>query len=245
MAKETQLGRNRTGIDASPMKRGEMLEGSERMMPATEGSEEAAAQVRSDYIREADPIGSVPLPGTAKGALESGTQMLTGNRPQVLLDKLGERLAYERTGVRLYEALITKCSVRAEAEGVVELDELLHIRDEEARHFELLRQTVEDMGADPTAQTPAADVSAVASSGLLQVINDPRTTVAQSIQALLVVELADNAAWELLISLARDTGNDGLANDFEQALETEERHLAQVKSWLEHLVAADSKVLTP
>jgi rubrerythrin len=127
---------------------------------------------------------------------------------------------------------------------VVDLGTLLEIR-KEARHFELLRQTLTSMGADPTAQTPCADVTAVESMGLVQVITDPRTTVAQSIHAILIAELSDNAAWELLMALARDTGNEQLATDFTEALRAEERHLAQVRSWMEALTLSDAKVLAP
>jgi hypothetical protein len=40
-----------------------------------------------------------------------GLDILKGESPQILLDKLGERLAFERTGARLYDAFITKCEV--------------------------------------------------------------------------------------------------------------------------------------
>src|SRR5687768_4629779 len=106
---QTKLGKNRTGIDMSPIDSSKTLQGSERSMPTSEGDEGALAAIRADYIREADPVGSVPPPSTLKGALKTGAQMLSGNRAEVLLDKLGERLAFERGGTRLYEALITKC----------------------------------------------------------------------------------------------------------------------------------------
>ena len=65
---------------------------------------------------------------------------------------------------------------------------------------------MERLGGDPTAQTPCADVTAVASAGLLQAVRDPRTSVTQSLQALLTAELVDNASWELLYTLAREHG---------------------------------------
>ena len=49
--------------------------------------------------------GTRELPGDPAGA---ALQALKGGPPTQFLDKLGERLAFERTGVRLYEALISK-----------------------------------------------------------------------------------------------------------------------------------------
>jgi ferritin-like protein len=243
MAHETKLGMNRTGMDMSPVDRGEMLQGSERSMPTTEGDEGALAALRAEYIREADPVGSVPPPGTVKGMLKSGMQMLTGNRPQVLIDKLGERLAFERTGTRLYEALITKCLAGIEGSQLVQLDRLEQIHNEEARHFELVRETIEALGADPTAMTPCADVTGVASLGLVQVLHDPRTTLAQCLDAILIAELADNAGWEMLIALARETGNDAVADSFEEPLTHEAQHLVEVRLWLAQLSSAEAKLV--
>lgn len=45
----------------------------------------------------------------------------------------------------------------------------------------MLSEAIVDMGGDPTAQTPCADVSAVAAMGLIQVLTDPRTTLAQGL----------------------------------------------------------------
>lgn len=72
----------------------------------------------------------------------------------------------------------------------------------------------------------------LASSGLLKVITDPRTTMPQSLQALLVAELADNEGWSTLIKLAEGFDQHQMAADFRTALEAEERHLTQVRSWL-------------
>lgn len=125
--------------------------------------------------------------------------------------------AFERTGTRLYDAFIAKC--RTQKPGAIEDAELVRIRNEEAKHFALVGECIEFLGGDPTAQTPCADVAGVASAGLMQVLTDPKTTVAQSLDALLIAELTDNAAWEDLIALARKLGHEDMAAQFEQALE--------------------------
>ena len=64
-------------------------------------------------------------------------------------------------------------------------------------------------------QTPCADVTGAESIGLLQVVSDPKTTVDQSLHAILVAELADNAGWEELIALAREMGQDDMTRQLE------------------------------
>ena len=73
-------------------------------------------KIRTAYIEAAGPVGSVPPPGTAKGAVKAGMQALTGRKAHVFIDRIGERLAFERTGTRLYEALITKCCAQADGD---------------------------------------------------------------------------------------------------------------------------------
>jgi len=159
-----------------------------------------------------------------------------GEPLSVLMDKLGQRAAFERSGVRLYQSLIGKVEVVQPPQVDDMLADLQHICDEELSHFLMLSEVIKDMGGDPTAQTPCADVSGVAALGLLQVITDPRTTVAQSLEAIQTAELTDNACWELLIDLAGQSGHDKLVGPFQQALTAEQEHLTMVNRWLRHCV---------
>ena len=235
MESSTRLGSNRTGLQMSPADAKQLVEGAERTVPSSAGDASAMALLRQSYVREADALGTVPPPGSVKGLLKSGVQMLGGNRPQVLVDKLAERLAFERAGTRLYDAVLAKCAVRAEELGQGEIARLAEIRDEEARHALLVMEAIETLGADPSAQTPCADLVGVQGLGLLQSITDPRTTIAQSLNSLLVAELTDNAGWELLIRLADESGQAEMARRFEDALAAEQRHLGTVKSLVEEL----------
>lgn len=233
--KQPRMGGNRTGIQMSPVDIKKMLAGMDGKLgrPTSEGDESAIAELRGRYIAEADPVGSVPPPATAKGALKSGAQMLTGKKPQVLLDKLGERLAFERAGTRLYDALMAKC--RADGGAVVDPERLMHFRDEEAQHFKLVHQCIETLGGDPTVQSPCADVAGVESAGLVQVLTDPKTTLAQSLHAILVAELTDNAGWDELVVLAKEMGQTDMATQFAQAQQAEREHLQAVKQWHQEL----------
>jgi rubrerythrin len=147
----------------------------------------------------------------------------------VLMDKLGERLAFERSGTRLYDALMAKC--QAEKKSAVPMNDLQHIRDEEAEHFALVGAAIESLGGDPTAQTPSADVTGVEGMGLMQVLTDPKTTVAQALHAILVAEMTDNAGWEELVELTTQVGNDDLVERFIKAHEEELEHLRKVQAW--------------
>ena len=113
------------------------------------------------------------------------------------------------------------------------LADLQKIRDDEARHFALIVSAIESIGGDPTAMTPCADVTAVESMGLMQVVNDPRTTLAQCLHAMLVAEMTDEVGWEHLIVLAEDNGQSQMVNDFTVALNDEQQHLMQVRRWFE------------
>jgi rubrerythrin len=233
MAQQTEhVGLNKTGIQMSPIDSKEMLDvdENERGQP---GDESEAVEVRSSYIAESDGVGSVPLPATVSGALAVGVMALKGDSPQILLDKLGERLAFERTGTRLYDALITKCEVMLDGQISMAVEDLAAIRADEARHFLLLKDAIETLGGDPTSQTPSADIVGVESIGLVQVLNDPRTSLAQSLHAIVTAELSDKAGWETLIALADEHELAEMVNDFTLALNEEREHLALVQTWYE------------
>jgi len=233
MKRPTESGLNRTGIDMSPEDAKEMMQGVEDVPNSSQGDERTLAAYRARDLREADPIGSVPIPGTVKGFAKTGLQKLIGNQPEVLIDKLAGRLAFERTGTRLYDALLGKCSIRQdEAEGL-SLEQVLKFRNDEARHFELLWEAMQELGADPTAQTPEADINGTAAMGLVQILTDPRTSVAQCLHALQIAELADHDGWELLIHVAREMGQSDMAEKFQTALVEETQHLETIRQVLQ------------
>ncbi|MES2976917.1 MAG: ferritin-like domain-containing protein [Pseudomonadota bacterium] len=271
MENATHLGMNRTGLQMAPLNGTGMVDYADEkagQVPPDDGGYE---QMHRAYVEEADSVGSVPVPGTVKGMLKSGAQKLMGTRPEVLVDKLGERLAFERGGVRLYDAMIMKVlalqttgmestDARTRARGQSALDDpdtdayespaaggagdgqvvsarvdlatLQRIREDEQAHFRMVKEAIEELGADPTAMTPCADVVGVTSMGLIQTLSDPRTNIAQCLNALLTAELTDNAGWELLMELAEELGHDDMAVRFSVAATAEAEHLAIVKEWL-------------
>src|SRR5690606_39658311 len=111
----TTLGHNRTGATLVPAALQAMNEAAEELTPFDIVDTHELDDKHVKFISEADSIGSVPLPDTVKGVVKTGLSMLKGGEPTVLMDKLGERLAFERTGTRLYDALIAKYKATLES----------------------------------------------------------------------------------------------------------------------------------
>lgn len=254
----TTLGMNRTGAAVSPAGTAAMTQAADMLSPAVPIDTSGAEAERLVYINEAETVGSIPPPASVKGVVKTGMAKLKGGSPSIFMDKIGERIAFERGGTRLYDALITKYqAVEAQGEALPPADQLppmegmvvpgsvkgekplqtlMRIRSEELQHFKMLGECMVKMGGDPTAMTPCADVTATSTMGIMQVVTDPRTTLAQSLNAMLTAELADNAGWELLAALAEDAGENDMAGRFLGALAQEQEHLAVVKGWVTQLV---------
>lgn len=229
---------NRTGMQSSPELAEEIIEGANSSTPSSEGGAEDIAEYRGEYIAEGFPIGSMPMmPASEEGEADEEEAGMA-----VFLDKLGERLAFERQGTRLYEALLNKCQTLGESAPGPTLEDIEHIGSEELEHFLLINRAITEIGGDPTVQSPCADVAGVTSMGILQVLTDPRSSLAQCLQAMLTAELTDNDGWQLLIKLADNLGYDDLKAEFETALEHEEEHLLNVRNWLSECVLESAQV---
>lgn len=229
---------NRTGMQTSPELAEELIEGTNSAEPSSGGGPQDIAEYKAEYIAEGFPIGSMPMmPATEEGEADEEEASMA-----VLLDKLSERLAFERMGTRLYEAFYNKCEVLGEMSPGPTLEQIHEIGSQELDHFLLINDTIAGLGGDPTVESPCADVIGVASTGSLQVLADPRTTLAQSLSALLTAELTDNAGWELLIELAETLGYDEMKTEFETCLQHEEMHLQNVRNWLSDCVLESAQV---
>jgi hypothetical protein len=223
-----QPGDNHTGIALHPEYAAEMLNGTKEFGPTSGGGPELLAQNRVRVAKLSTPMGTMPPVSSVP------TEQL------VLLDKLGARLQFERTGTRLYDALISKLDAYGTFEGGPSRDDLLQIRNEEHVHMHLVQALIVRLGGDPTVVTPCANLQAVASRGIGDVLMDPRTTLLECLDAILVAEMTDHESWELLVNLAAPVIND-LADDLREAQQTEAEHLIKVRAW----VAAGNVVAPP
>ncbi|AUX24929.1 hypothetical protein SOCEGT47_054700 [Sorangium cellulosum] len=238
MKTETTAGMNRTGMDMSPIDAKEVVAGATVMPPSSAGDESAIANLLAHYARRDERVGTMPPPGTLKGAVKAAVQALKGEAPLVLLDKLGERLAFERAGSRLWKGVLAKLDALGSFEGGPTREEVERIYQDEAAHFLLVATMIRRLGADPTAETPLADVHGVASCGLIQVVTDPRTNLADALEAMLVAELTDNDAWDVLIELVQGLGDAQIVAQFQEARAAEARHLSLVRAWVKASVLA-------
>ncbi len=242
MSTQAHTGTNRTGIKTSPQDTKKLLDAEQALKPLFAGDPAEFIDIKVQSISEADPLGSVPPPASIKGALKTGMKMMTGAKPQVVIDKLAERAAFERGGTRLYDALIVKFQTSGDAGSGAQLEDLTKIRSEELAHYHLLVEAIRKLGGDPTAQTPSADIVGVETMGLMQVLNDPRTTFTDCLNAMLIAELTDVDAWTLLANIAEGIGEDDMAQQFRNALLEENHHLQLVRGWYQKSVTAQSTV---
>jgi rubrerythrin len=232
MNQQPHLGTNLTGITAALERAKAMQAGMEAFPPTSQGSAQDLAQVRIAYAKEAGSLGSVPSPKGLKNKVQTAVKAMVGEQPTLLMDKLGERLAFERSGTRLYEALLAKHSAFGGFSGGPTAGDLEHVLKEEYSHFQMLQSVIEQFGGDPTAVTPAADIQGTMSQGIRMVIVDPRTTLLQSLEAILVAELADSTCWETLVELMQQAGEGDLVEPFKRAHMTEQEHLQKVRTWV-------------
>jgi hypothetical protein len=235
-------GFNRTGLATSIITNPDMLDNTQIDFFTPGDPESAFLSEREFYIESTGAIGTVPPPATIKSLAEAAEALVQGKDSQVFMDKLGARLAFERSGTRLYEAFLQKLQVLGPKKRIPEIDTVNQFLHEELSHMELVKQAIVEVGGDPTAVTPSANIDGVASLGLIQVVTDPRTNIVQSLHAIHIAELADNDGWEMLIELARAVGRDKIASGFEKALAEEQRHLDEVRSWMKLLVLEETNI---
>jgi rubrerythrin len=217
---QPQRGTNHTGVALHVEYAQAMLEGVREFGPTSSGGAELLVQQRTRVAKLSDPVATMPAdPDIALARIP-------------LLDKLGARLQFERTGVRLYEALIGKLDFYGTFPGGPSRDELERIRDDEQQHLALAQQLIVELGGDPTVVTPCANLQALASRGVCDILVDPRTTLVECLDAIVVAELTDRESWEQLALAAERAGETRLV---EQARETERKeaeHLANVRRWI-------------
>jgi rubrerythrin len=210
----------------------QMVQATREFPPSSPGGAAAAAEARIAYAQDGESLGEVPPPAAFVDRAKSAIKAVAGGQPTLVMDKLGERLAFERAGARLYEALLSKHRAFGSFDGGPSVDDLLEILHEEYQHADILEKAITALGGDPTAVTPSANLAANISVGLPQVLADPRANLLQSLEAILVAELADNECWTTLEILARQAGQDELAEEFAEATGHEREHLTKVRSWI-------------
>ncbi len=225
----TTSGTNHTGLAPHGDVLAKMIEGAHEFPPTSSGGPAGIAEARIDYARVGEPPATMPSAPVTPAKLP-------------LLDRLGARMQFERTGTRLYDALISKLDAYGSFDGGPSRQELLEIREQELSHALLTQELVGSIGGDPTAITPGANLQATASQGIACVLLDPRTSLIDCLEAMLIIELTDLDSWGMLARIAEPLGDAGMIDKITQAQKVELEHLAKVRGWLEAADQARSKV---
>jgi bacterioferritin (cytochrome b1) len=152
-----------------------------------------------------------------------------------VVDLLTERVTFERSGVRLYDAVILKIRRSGDADMQRMLGTLEQHRDEEREHEQWLEVQLGALGADPYATTEMAELVIRESRGIEDIILDGDNEVSHLLHALLTAELADNAGWDLLVNLADEAGDRDAKKEFKRRLHEEMDHLAFVRRAVQRL----------
>jgi hypothetical protein len=164
----------------------------------------------------------------AGGVLDADTR--------VLVDKLGARMAFDRTGVRLYEALASKLEAYGGYPGGPTEEELEDLRNEELEHEHVARALLVELGGDPRRVSASANLELHACRGVLDVLVDPRTPLVPSLEALLIAELVDHESWNTLAELAASAALGEVRASVIARIESMRMnaaaHLSRLRGWL-------------
>ena len=155
-------------------------------------------------------------------------KLVQGNAAFVL-DVLCGRLAFERTGVKLYDTVIHKIERQGEERYHAVLGPMRHIRDEEQEHATFLEETIRSLGGNPDELTSMKQLETEESMGIVSVIVDGHQRVIDLLHALLAAELADNAGWDVLVKLSSETGDRKAKAAFAKRLAEEAKHLLFIR----------------
>src|ERR1700687_5150541 len=152
---------------------------------------------------------------------------------------LNERLAFERSAIELYDAVLEGLKPRGGPYATVRTH-LRRIREEEKAHEEWLVEQVRALGGDPTVE----------SNGFHRVQGQGRRArddlagahePARLLHAPLDTEARDNAAWELRLELATRAQDEEACEAFAQRLHEEQEHLLMISHMA--AVVARSEIL--
>lgn len=164
-------------------------------------------------------------------------QELIEHNPTKVIDLLTARLAFERSGVALYDAIIAKVQNQLVTEDDARrmLASLQEHRDEEQEHATWLEEQIRALGGDTDAMTDMAELENRESKGIEEIIIDGDNDAMHLFHALLTAELADNAGWDLLVQIADEAGDREAKRAFKKRLHEEEEHLIFARRIVERL----------
>lgn len=151
-------------------------------------------------------------------------EILGKTNPEKVIELLSERLAYERSGVKLYDAILKKVKASRHTQLKKLQKELKEHRDQEVEHAEWCEEQIRALGGDPELETEKSLLVETEAQGIEQIVFSD-APLSQMFHALNMAELGDNAGWAQLVGLAEQCGDDDARAEFQERLEHEEEHL--------------------
>lgn len=151
-------------------------------------------------------------------------EILGRTNPAKVIELLSERLAFERSGVKLYDAILKKVKASRHTQLKRLTRELKEHRDQELEHAEWCEEQIRALGGDPDEKTERAILVETEAQGIEQIVFSD-APISQMFHALNMAELGDNAGWAQLVGLAAQCGDDEARAAFQERLEHEEEHL--------------------
>ncbi len=165
-------------------------------------------------------------------------QKLADYNKEKLIDLLNERLAFERSGVKLYDRILEKLKEESDSNVLRMLDDMQEHRDQEKEHEEWLEEQIRTLGGSAHAVTEHSDLVTRESKGIEEVVMSD-AELPHLIHALLAAELVDNAGWDLLVQLANEAGDREAKREFKKRLHHEEEHLLLTRKAVERFTFHD------
>jgi bacterioferritin (cytochrome b1) len=150
---------------------------------------------------------------------------LVKHNKQKVIDFLCERLAFERSGVQLYDSILAKMDKQKDGQIQRMVPEMREHRNQEQAHYDWLEKQIRQLGGDPTKDTEYSKLVKTESEGIEKVILNGDNQIPHLFHALLTAEVTDNVGWELLVDLADEAEDDEARKVFRGFLHEEEDHL--------------------
>ena len=173
-----------------------------------------------------------------------GMEKLAAKNTTKVIDLLSERLAFERSGVKLYDTLLGRLRATEDRTLKALLGDVKEHREEEKEHEEWLEGQIRALGGDAHAPTERSVLVQAESEGVERVMRRD-DSILHDFHALLTAELADNAGWDLLVQIADEFGDSAAKKEFKKRLHEEEKHLLFVRQTLLELTKRDVSVPPP
>jgi bacterioferritin (cytochrome b1) len=155
-----------------------------------------------------------------------------------LIDILSERLAFERSGVKLYDRVLTVLRAQHTDDLSRLIGKTQEYRDQEKEHEEWLEALIRDLGGTAHEETERSRLVTRESQGIEAVVKSEERWP-NLFHALVAAELVDNAGWELLVGLADQANDREVKREFKRRLHEEEEHLLFVRKVVETLSIQD------